>query len=388
MLWINFIHFYQPANADKEKINEAITKSYERIIRGLEEQPNTKFTANITGCLLLRLDEDLKRHDIIIGLKKLIEKRQLEIVGSAAYHPILPLINETQARDQILENERILRKYFGEDLNLKGFFFPEMAYSATIAKIVKSLNYEWIILDEISANGKLNNLDTSKIYSDTNSDLSVIFRSRTLSQTFIPETILNQNSESNSTLISATDAELYGLRHIDEPANFEKVLKSINNVSTKTQTISNYINSQPTRTSVNLVSSTWESTEEELKQNTPYFLWQNCGNGIQEKLWELASYAQILHYKYNNDENIWWSRWHLVRGLASCTFWWASRKNMNHVFGPIAWNPDQIELGTQELIRSIRDIEKSTNLEEKLKAENLFNELIKKIWEKHWKKYA
>ena len=129
MLWINFLHFYQPANVDKKKVIEATTLSYERIIRGLEENSHIKFTLNITGCLLLRWDEELKRIDLIRRIKRLVLKKQIELVSSAAYHPLLPLIDEKQVIEQIKENEIILRKYFGEKIPLKGFFLPEMAYS-------------------------------------------------------------------------------------------------------------------------------------------------------------------------------------------------------------------------------------------------------------------
>lgn len=384
MLWLNFIHFYQPANADKKKIIEATVKSYERILRGLEENPQVKFSANITGCLLSRLDEELNRQDIIRRINKLVQKGQLELVGSAAYHPILPLINPQKAREQIIENKNILKKYFGENIALKGFFFPEMAYSKETAKIVSELGYSWIILDEISANGKLNNINTSQIYNDSNTSLDIIFRSRTLSQTFIPETLLSFLGNKKGTFISATDAELYGLRHIDEPANFEKLLNSVDNIHIKTDLLSNFINSQTSRINISPISSTWESTEKELTSNSPYHLWDNENNLIQAKLWDLSNYAQNLYYKYNDDANIWWSHWHLARGLASCTFWWTSSHDMRHVFGPIAWNPDQIELGAQELVRSIRDLEKSTTQEEKLSAENKFSIILKLIWEKHW----
>ena len=387
MLWINFLHFYQPANADRKKIQEATEKSYERIIRGLEENSNIKFTANISGCLLVRLDEEFKRIDLIRRIKRLVLKKQLELVGSAAYHALLPLVDIRQAREQIVENKRILNKYFGENIKIKGFFFPEMAYSKNTAELISSLGYEWVILDEISGTGKLNNANLNKVYTDSNSKLKVIFRNREFSQTYIPETILNNSFGNNDIVVSATDAELYGLRHIDEPANFEKLLANGGNKNLNTQFISNYIESKKDNPEINLVESSWESSEQELSENKPFDLWFNKTNIIQVKLMELANLAQSLYYKYSNDKNIWWSKWHLVRGLASCTFWWASNKDMRRVFGPIAWNPDQIELGTQELIRSIRDLENSTSLQEKLDAESKFNYILKILWEKHWKNY-
>lgn len=380
MLWINFLHFYQPANIGSNKILEATEKSYERILRALEEHPQIKFTFNLSGCLLMRLNNELKRQDLIKRIDRLIKKDQIELTGSAAYHPILPLINYQIAIEQIKENENILKKYFGQNLKLTGFYLPEMAYSPQIATLIKNLNYRWIILDEISLVEKTK-INPRKKYQDKKNNLNIIFRNKKYSQSYPPEKLL-KNISQDETIITATDAELYGLRHLDETGNFENILKNSN---LKTLTISSYLKNLKKNNFINLKKSSWESTEEELKNNNPFKLWKDPKNILQIKLWELADLAQKIYLKYPKDFNYWWSYWHMVRGLASCTFWWASAQNLSHVFGPIAWHPDQVELGAQELIRSIRDLNQSTNLKEKIKAENIYTEIIKLIWITHWK---
>ena len=109
MNWINFLHFYQPANADAHIIKEAIDLSYYRIVRALEEYPKIKFTLNITGCLVLRWEE-MGYLDLIKRIKKLIKRNQIELVGTASYHPLLPLIPEKEAIRQIKDQEKILKK--------------------------------------------------------------------------------------------------------------------------------------------------------------------------------------------------------------------------------------------------------------------------------------
>jgi alpha-amylase/alpha-mannosidase (GH57 family) len=139
MKWINFLHFYQPANADGEVIKEATDKSYRRVVRALEKNPDKKFTLNITGCLFYRWEE-FGYTDLIERLKKLIASGQAEIVGTAAYHPILPLIKDDEIIRQIKDNEKILNKFLGNENNQikpRGFFMPEMAYSEKAAKIIK-----------------------------------------------------------------------------------------------------------------------------------------------------------------------------------------------------------------------------------------------------------
>jgi alpha-amylase/alpha-mannosidase (GH57 family) len=387
MLWLNFIHLYQPANADEKTIKEAADKSYRYILSVLEKHPANRWTVNITGCLLLRLEE-IGCMDVIARFKNLAEKGQIELVGSAAYHPILPLIPKSEAVKQIRENEAILKKYFGDKIKLRGFFFPEMAFDNKTLKIIKKMGYQWAILDEIAASGKLNAIDTGKVYKNEKSGIKIVFRSRQFSMSFVPETIsssiLNNNLADNA-IITATDGELYGLRHVDNSNSLEKILTD---PSISTQTISELIGGSKEQISVRPMPSNWEATEKDLADKNPFVLWCGKNNKIQASLWKLYKLAQKTMDKFPEDSNYEWTRWHLVRGLASCTFWWASGRNFEHVFGPVSWNPDEIERGLNDLVRSIRAINNPESVPAKLKAEKLQAGIRNMVWEEHWTKHA
>lgn len=379
--WINFLHLYQPANADDNRIIEATQKSYERIVRGLEEHPGVKFTMNISGCLVLRWAE-LGRADLMERIKRLADKGQIELVGTAAYHPLLPLTHKREIIKQIKENEKILKRYFGQS-RPKGFFSPEMAYGSSVAKLIKKLGYKWIILDEVAA-VRTQDFACRQVYKDKASDLKVIFRSRKFSGSYVPD-FFRDNNISERVVITATDGELYGLRHEDPTGEFEKLL---NNKKIKTKLISCYISEFKKIDKIKLRPSNWESTEEELEKKSPYFSWKNRKNKIQKKIWQLADLAYFIVEDREEDENYKWARWHLVRGLASCTFWWASEKDFSHIFGPFAWSPDEIERGVNELIRSVRSLHDSTARKTKVKAEKLYAKIKEMVWTKHWKYYG
>lgn len=384
MLWINFLHWYQPANSDYYKIKEAVELSYKRIIQALEDNPEVKFNINISGCLVSRLVE-LKYFDLIEKINNLLDRGQIELTGSSAYHALLPLVNEQEIYEQIKENEAIIKKHFPK-AKLKGFFLPEMAYSPEVAKIVKKLGYSWLILDEISYQGR-KKLIPENVYIDKNSDLKVIFRSRKFSNCYVPDEIdkiLTAEAEKKSDsriIISATDGELYGLRHNDTNNKLEKVLAS---KSLKTILISSYLSKFKNIDKIVIRKSNWESTEKELLSKQPFRLWNDKNNEIHAKLWKLVELAVSIGNKNKDDINYNWFRWHLVRGLASCTFWWASANDFKHNFGPQAWSPDEIERGANELIRSIRSLENSTSYSEKIKSENIFVAIKKAVWSKHW----
>ncbi|MFH1582830.1 MAG: polysaccharide deacetylase family protein [Candidatus Falkowbacteria bacterium] len=383
IIWINFLHFYQPPTTDNETIIEATEKSYKRIINALKRNKKIKFTLNITSCLLERL-ESLGYGELINDLKKMHSSGQIELTGSAAFHPLLAMLPDAEIVRQIKINEKILKKYFGKKFRAQGFFIPEAAYGIKVAEIIKKLNYRWIMLDEISADIKLKQLDNSRLYIDKNSGLKILFRQRQNSKKYAPKIIVKSiEDQKETTIITATDAELYGLRHIDYSGTFEKLLKR---PEIKTLTASQYLAGLNKPKKITLRASSWESTEKELKNNLPYFLWYNKKNKIQTMLWQLADSAIANIKKYPKDENYFWSRQHLNRGLASCTFWWASAHDFR-LYGPISWNPDEIEKGANELIKSIRALADPKTKPAKIKAEKLYIKIKQLIWHKHWHYY-
>lgn len=96
------------------------------------------------------------------------------------------------------------------------------------------------------------------------------------------------------------------------------------------------------------------------------------------------AYDTVENYKH--DANYGWARWHLVRGLASCTFWWASGRDLK-LFAPISWSPDEIERGTNEFIRAIRALDNDNTRDVKMKAEKLYVKIKQMVWEQHWTYY-
>ncbi len=385
MLWINFLHIYQPPTLEKESLVRVTKEAYLSLVKLLKENPNYKITLNITACLTEYLNQ-VGFTRLIDDLKQLIQRGQIELTGTAAFHPLLPLVPDKEIEKQIKINNQINQKYFGKLYQPQGFYLPEMAYADRVAKIIKQSGFKWIILDEIAYDGKINNrhLNYSKKYQIKRNGLQVLFRNRKYSQTFVPETVdrfLKNISVAPEVLITATDGELYGHQHIDYKQTHRKILKNKNLV---TQTASGFLETLRDIEKINPLASSWESTPHELNSHQPYALWSNPKNKIHTQLWRLANFALKLNNNYYRDGNHFASRLHLEKGLASCTFWWASGRDFK-MFNPPAWNPTEVEKGALELLRSVR----SLNLlpaTEKIRAEKMFLEIHKLIWTKHWLK--
>ena len=55
MLWLNFLHFYQPPTVADKILHEVVKSSYQPWVDFLNKYKNLKVTINFTGCLTERL---------------------------------------------------------------------------------------------------------------------------------------------------------------------------------------------------------------------------------------------------------------------------------------------------------------------------------------------
>ncbi len=385
--WINFLHLYQPPYQTADIINQVVKESYWVLIDLLKKNPQAKMTMNISGSLIEHLLAT-KNEKLILEFKKLVEKKQIELTASACYHPILPLLPETEIIRQIRLNDALLKKVFGRVFRPTGFYLPEMAYSFKVAKILKKLGFSWIILDEICYNGKMGQVNWRKKYRIKGLNIEVVFRNRKISKSFVPQTVLQEASRTKPPLfiVTATDGEMYGHHHKDK-GGIELFRNALKDPLIKTKTVGQYLKMLPKKSQgIEPVAASWESSEGDILDHNPYSLWKDPKNKIHQMLWELRKLAIRIINQNVGKPNYDWARHHLDRGLASCAWWWASEKRPD-AFAPITWNPDTIEKGIKELITSIRSLP-NVNPKIKLQAEKIYRQLLKRVWSHHWKKYA
>jgi len=376
--WVNFLHIYQPPWQQRGVIEQVASESYEYLLKLFQKYPKFKATLNISGSLIEQLA--LIRPDLLQQLQHLVKQGQIELVGSAKYHALLPLLTDKEIRRQIKLNQEILADHFSL-VKINGFYFPEMAFSLPAAKIVKSLGFKWIILDPISYQGQI---DNHLMYQLKQVGLKVVLRNREISKNYPAEVIFYKLKEKSvaEIIITATDGEIYGHFHKDWQGCLEKSLQDKN---LRVMTVGQYLLTLKRKKAIELRVSSWESTAEELRKNKPFILWDDPKNKIHQSLWRLVDLVSHLVNRYSKDKNWFWARRHLDRGLSSCTFWWASSKKPSP-FSPFTWNPDMIDNGAEELIRSVRSLEQATS-QEKIKAEKLYIEIKKNTWLTHWRKY-
>lgn len=376
---MDMLHLYQPPTQSPAVVEKIANESYALILELLRTYPRAKFTINISGSLIEHLVA-VGRVDIVEGLRAYAAEGRVELVGSAMYHPILPLLPMEEVRRQIELNEEILQKYFGTTYARKGFFIPEMAYSLEVAECIEEFGFKWIVLDEMHATVKPRS-DVRHRISGTK-QLIAVFRDRGLSKTFVPQVIIPRFDSLETYSVTAHDGELYGHWH---KGGEKWYAAAFEHEGLTMLTISEYLDQLSEEDVVETQRASWETRDGELPA-VPYWLWDNPENEVHAKLWELLAAARGVVTAHPEDVNAYYARHHLDRGSASCAFWWAS-STIPAAFSHKTWNPEEIEKGAFEMVKSVRSVE-SASPAEKSAIEALYADLLRLVWQIHWNRTA
>ena len=93
--WAPLLHIYQPPTQDPKVLRNIDNECYKPLFSLLEEFDDAKFSLNING-ILFELFYEFGLSDTMDLLKNLVSENKIEIVGTAKFHPILPLIPEKE----------------------------------------------------------------------------------------------------------------------------------------------------------------------------------------------------------------------------------------------------------------------------------------------------
>jgi hypothetical protein len=380
MYWSNFLHIYQPPTQTEAVVRKVTEEGYRTLVRVLREAPGGKVTLNISAILT----EQLARYgldDVIRGLRELAERGQVEFTGSAMYHPILPLIPKDEVIRQIKLNTDVNRHYFGESYKPTGFFPPEMCYSYEVAQAVAELGFHWIIVDELSFNGKIGSVKYDRLYKLAGlGDFLVFFKERPFSagitygaypsaRPFLAA--LGGRLDGHSYLLTGTDGEVYGHHRPGQ----EKLLSEIfAHVTPATCTISELIRHFSQVDVASPVPSSWSTWEDELAQGIPYPQWQYPGHELHELQWRLTNFVlRIVKDTPTTAPGFSEARGLLDEGLHSCQYWWASCRPW--------WSVEMIEWGAQKLYHAVESLRGVIDKKQADEASRLFQAVVGKARE-------
>ncbi|MEP7103189.1 MAG: hypothetical protein ABI721_00575 [Candidatus Dojkabacteria bacterium] len=367
---VYLFHIYQPPWQTKEVLEENYNKFYLPLLEVLESRPNYKVTLNISASLTEQLAREGKQ-EFFDRVRVLVKKGQIELTGSAAYHPILPLIPEKEAIRQINLNDEINSKYFKEEWTLaktRGFFLPELAYSTKVSKIIKGLGFDWLSVDQTTVAEQVN---WSKQYSDKSSGIKLLINNRVF---YTPDVKKFSQNKYNVIISDGENQINKDKQDIDWSLYLSQ---SDPGLESRYLTVSEYLKEvENEQDIIPTENSNWQIKEEEKKVGSYYHLWKNDNEPIHKLLWEFLFDVMKVVEQNNSDDNFNFARTELDKGLASCTWWWVDGR----IYG---YNPTAVVKGLDIIVNAMRTL-KDINLETRIRIERSYSEIVFEVWKRHW----
>ncbi|HEY5601127.1 MAG TPA: polysaccharide deacetylase family protein [Patescibacteria group bacterium] len=371
------LHFYQPTSQQFDILERIVNESYRPLLKIFLENPKANATFNVNAGLL-ELFEKNGYHDLIDGLKQLLERGQIELTGCAKYHPILPLIPAEEIKRQITLNSDGLKTFLGKDLKFDGFFPPELAYSPKVAKIIEELGYKWMALPMVSFGPQMPEFD--RLYKLKKSNLMLYFRHKWVSNVILSGYVRSReefkkwlSEEDAQYMVAVMDAETFGHHR---PGLVEVLASLIKTEGIETLRVSDLDGKFRKVDEVEPREATWSNSEQDfwldkeqkIARHTPFLLWSDPNNPIHKLQWELTNLAIKTAGKLSDEHK---ARHMLDMAIASDQFWWASAKPW--------WSLEMIEAGAFELVQTIKIATDDLKIEEA--AQGLYRKILDQAFE-------
>ena len=337
MKYLGFLlHCYQPPWQDKYTLSRMCRRCYRPLFEWILES-EVLMTLNINFSLIELLHTH-NHKELLKLIKMLANSSHVELTGSGAYHPILPLVPPSECKRQIHLNEDGFKQILRIDLPKKGFFPPEMSCDEKTAAMVKNAGYSWLIMDDQSFVQRYGYAPFNFVPS-TNG-LPVILQSNHWSNSLAFKKISTalgfynelQNGlnrwfgDSDGYLIMALDGETFGGH--ENTAGYLNFLKRlcelINKNGIRLMTVSQIVALFPKK-EMAIPSGSWSTSKEDAARGVYYPLWQHPENKLHQALWELIG----ILLPYVDEEDITTCSF-MDKALNSCQFWWLT---------PDHWNP-------------------------------------------------
>jgi alpha-amylase len=271
---VNFlfgIHCHQPIGNFEHVFEEAYEKAYLPFIKVLENHPRIRVTVHYSGVLY---DWFIEKHpEFIENLRKLVKRRQLEILSSGYYEPILSIIPDDDKLGQIEMSNRFIREQFG--LAPQGMWLTERVWEPNLPKFLVKKGIEYVMVDDYHftlAGIKNDHLYGHYVTEDEGETLNIFPINRKLRDLIPfrpPEETINYlkriaNEEGNAAAICIDDGEKLGLRpethqFVYEEGYLEELFSQIeaNSKWLRAMTFSEYLEEFPAKGRIYLPTASY-----------------------------------------------------------------------------------------------------------------------------------
>lgn len=138
------IHNHQPIGNFDKVIAEACEMAYRPFLDVLDKYPALKTAIHFSGCLLEWIENN--QPDMFAKIRRLVERKQVELIGGGFYEPIMVMLPERDRIGQITEYSEYLQKNFG--CKVRGMWVPERVWEQNLTKTFVDAGIEYTMLDD------------------------------------------------------------------------------------------------------------------------------------------------------------------------------------------------------------------------------------------------
>jgi len=138
------IHNHQPVGNFDWVLKFAYEKSYLPFLEIVRDYPEFKFALHITGPLWEWFEKEAP--EIMDILTLLVKRRQVELVVSGFYEPVLAAIPESDRIAQIKKSLNYVKKNFG--YNPKGLWLTERVWESEIVHSLVKSGIKYVLVDD------------------------------------------------------------------------------------------------------------------------------------------------------------------------------------------------------------------------------------------------
>ncbi|GAB4328405.1 MAG: hypothetical protein Kow0069_35600 [Promethearchaeota archaeon] len=358
--WAPLLHVYQPPTQEPAVLRRIAEECYAPLFDVVATAPKCKVTFNVNGVLLdLLVAHGLD--SVVDSLRECVDAGRVELVGTAKYHPLLPLLPVEEARRQVKLQEESLRTHLGLRDRPKGFFPPEMAVDQATFSTAAELGYQWVAASGVACSGDW----PYDHFQRVGAGPVVVYRDDVLSNEVSFRCVdaagfvgkLAGLYDAPAYVVTAQDGETFG-HHVPKYER-EFLARAVELVAqtpgVRMAFVSELLELFPERRPGRPVPSSWSTTFEDLRDGVPYPLWKHPDNPVhrlQYKLLKALNGLVLLLGKVEGSpetnggvaEYARTARYFYDLGVHSCQFWWASMRP--------SWSPNLILKGAELLLRA------------------------------------
>jgi alpha-amylase/alpha-mannosidase (GH57 family) len=320
---IFILHAYQPITQSKEVLERIIEKCYKPFFEKLLDNSSVKISLNIAGCLLEKLT--MEYPEIVKLIEKAKDNNQIELMGSAFYHPILPLTRQEDQAYQIKKQNIAVAGIFGKTPT--AFFPPELALNPENIPIIINEGFKIMI----SAANSLN-VTYGGIYQlDNGEEIFILKRNKIISNrisfdyykrdaTKLENEVSLTQKLDKLPVVLAMDLETFGEHHSNYYNFFFEIANKVSTI-TLTEFQINYNISTPIDF---LYFTSWSTSDEDYQKQNHLPLWNHPNNPVHQLLLEHMKLLEKVKEKI--DSVLWVDDYQAAH--YSCQLWWASGLKM------------------------------------------------------------